>query len=559
MVAVETTRSMRTSCIARETGGWRTRGTGRAESRQAPLSSGCATGAIGGGPGGGGNCATVVARLVRAVNTSVAIANMHVDFALQSPSSFARRVFGAAPPRQVTLQHPKLLRRLGSRDAALIVMGGIVGSGIFMNPSVVARFVGNGTLVMLVWIAGGAIALLGAGIFAELAARRPRDGGLYAYMRDAFHPAVAFIYGWTLLLVSQSGGMAAAAVTFANYFAQLTRYQASSEAIVAIAVLAIAVFTGVNALGVRTGTTTQNAFMVAKILAIGGFAAIGLFVVHAVAPPLAAPAPVVLGNPLAVIGLAMVPVLFSYSGWQTSSFMSAELRDPHSTLPRGLIAGVIAVLILYLAVNATCLRALGIAGLAATNTPASDVAALAFGQIGRSIMAIVISLSTLGFLSNQILTSPRVYFQMAEDGTFFKQLAWVSRRTHSPVVAIVAQGIVAMVIALSGKYDQILNYVTSNDYIFFGLAAIALVVFRIRDARDPNAPKPAFRMPGHPYTTLLFLVAAWYIVADTILKAPRDTAWGIGLLLSGLPVYALFAWRASARRSFAPSAHDPRQ
>jgi APA family basic amino acid/polyamine antiporter len=454
--------------------------------------------------------------------------------------------------RIVTSRHSKLVRRLGTRDAALIVMGGIVGSGIFMNPSVVARFVGSDVLVMTVWVAGGVIAMLGAGIFAELAARRPKDGGLYAYLREAFHPALAFIFGWTLLLVSQSGGMAAAAVTFANYFTQLTGYHTSPQAIVAIAVIAIAVFTAVNALGVRTGTTTQNAFMVVKILAIAGFATIGLFVVHGTAGTISASAPVVLGNPLAVIGLAMVPVLFAYSGWQTSSFMSAELHEPHSTLPRGLIAGVAVVVVLYLAVNATCLHALGIGGLAATNTPASDVAALAFGPIGRSVMAIVISLSTLGFLSNQILTSPRVYFQMAADGTFFKALASVNSRTHSPVIAIVVQGLVAAVIAMSGRYDQILNYVTCNDYIFFGLAAIALIVFRRRDAQDTNAPKPGFCMPGHPYTTLLFLAAAWYIVGDTILKAPRDTAWGIAILLSGLPVYALFARRASLLRARGP-------
>ncbi len=433
---------------------------------------------------------------------------------------------------------PKLIRLLGGRDAALIVMGGIIGSGIFMNPSVVARFVGSGFLVMAVWVAGGAIALLGAGIFAELAARRPQDGGLYAYLRDAFHPALAFIFGWTLLLVSQSGGMAAAAVTFANYFATLTTWHASTAG---VAVVAIGAFTAINALGVRTGTTTQNAFMVVKILAIAAFAAIGLFVARGTAAPMPVHAPA--AGALAAIGLAMVPVLFAYSGWQTSSFMTAELHQPQKTLPRGLIAGVVLVVLLYLAVNATCLHVLGIAGLAATNTPASQVAGIAFGPIGLTIMAAVIALSTLGFLSNQILTSPRVYFQMAADGTFFKQLAWVNPRTHAPVLAIVLQGLIAIIIALSGSYDQILNYVTCNDYIFFGLAAIALIVFRNRDARDPAAPKPAFRMPGHPVTTLLFLAAAWYVVGDTVLKSPHDTGIGIGILLSGLPVYLLFTRR----------------
>ncbi|HMF29755.1 MAG TPA: amino acid permease, partial [Candidatus Cybelea sp.] len=335
---------------------------------------------------------------------------------------------------------PKLIRRLGTPDAALIVMGGIIGSGIFMNPSVVARHVHTSALVMLVWAAGGLIVLMGGGIFAELAARRPQDGGLYAYMRDAFHPSLAFMYGWTLLLVSQSGGAAAAAVTFARYFAPLTGWQLSTGVVAAAAIL---FFTAINALGVRSGATTQNAFMVLKILAIGGFIAVGIAAPHAAHVP-ATPA-LVSGGLLAAIGLSLVPVLFAYSGWQTSSFMTAELKDPHVTLPRGMLAGVVAVVVLYLAVNAVCLRALGPAGLAATSTPASEIARLAFGPIGLRIMASVIALSTLGFLSNQILTSPRVYFQMAADGTFFKQFAAIDPRTHAPVVAIVAQGLVALV------------------------------------------------------------------------------------------------------------------
>jgi basic amino acid/polyamine antiporter, APA family len=423
-------------------------------------------------------------------------------------------------------------------------MGGIVGSGIFMNPSVVARFVGTGLLVMAVWIAGGAIALLGAGIFAELAARRPQDGGLYAYMRDAFHPALAFVFGWTLLLISQSGGMAAAGVTFAAYFGPLTGHPLPLRA---AAAAAIAAFTLINALGVRAGANAQNLFMLAKILGIAAFVAAGIFVSHASSAAVAPAIPG--GSAVAAIGLALVPVLFSYSGWQTSSFMSAELQEPAKSLPRGLIVGVLVVVALYLAVNAACLRVLGVHALALTRTPASDVAQVAFGPVGRQLVAAVIAISTLGFLSNQILTSPRVYFQMAADGTFFKPLASVNPRTHAPVLAIAAQGLVAVVIALFFNYDQILNYVTCNDYIFFGLAAIALIVFRNRDARDPQAPKPFFRMPGHPVTTLIFLAAAWYIVGDTIFNSPHDTLIGVGILLSGLPVYWFFTKRRARSTS----------
>lgn len=432
-------------------------------------------------------------------------------------------------------------------------MGGIIGSGIFMNPSVVARYVPTATLVMLVWAAGGLIVLLGGGIFAELAARRPRDGGLYAYMSEAFHPSVAFMYGWTLLLVSQSGGMAAAAVTFARYFSPLTGLQTSTKLIGAIAIV---FFTGINALGVRTGATTQNLFMILKIAAIGGFIAVGLFAPHGAAP---SSLPAVQGGFIAIIGLALVPVLFAYSGWQTSSFMTAELKDPHKSLPRGMIAGVLGVVVLYLAVNAVCLRVLGVQGLAATSTPASAIAQLAFGPIGLRIMAIVIALSTLGFLSNQILTSPRVYFQMAADGVFFKQLAWVNPRTHAPVIAIVAQGLVAIALSVL-PYERILNYVTSVDYVFFGLSAIALIVFRNRDAHDPTSSRPIFRMPGHPVTTLIFAAIAWGVVADVLVTSPKDTGVGIAILLSGLVVYWLFARRiASSRAGRLQTAEDLRQ
>ena len=429
----------------------------------------------------------------------------------------------------------KLLRRLGTRDAALIVMGGIIGSGIFMNPSVVARYVHTGPLIMAAWIVGGIDALLGAGLFAELAARRPSDGGLYAYMRDAFHPAIAFCYGWTLLLVSQSGGMAAGAVTFAAYFVPLTGMHIDSR-ILAVAVLGI--FTVINCLGVREGTNTQNAFMIGKIVLIAALVGIGFLAPHSASVVAAQPIP---SNRdlLLAFGLTLVPVMFAYSGWQTSSFMTAELRDPEKTLPRGMWWGVGGVVVLYLGVNAACLWALGENGLAATHTPASDIARLAFGPVGERILAGVIAISTLGFISNQILTSPRVYFQMAAEGLFFKALAKISSRTNVPTIAIAVQGIVAMIIAVSGQYDAILNYVTSVDYAFFGLSALALFIFRKRDAAT-NTPAPTYRMPGHPFTTGIFLVVAWSIVLDVVLKAPQDAAAGLGILVSGVPVYYVF-------------------
>jgi basic amino acid/polyamine antiporter, APA family len=445
---------------------------------------------------------------------------------------------------------PKLLRRLGTLDASLIVIGGIIGAGIYMNPSVVARHVPSGPLILAVWVAGGVIALAGAGIFAELAARRPRDGGLYAYLRDAFHPAVAFMYGWTLLLVAQTGSIALGAITFAVYVEPLSGFHGAS---VPIAVAAIAVLTLVNSVGVRSGASAQNLLMIVTIAATVIFAIAGFVVSHssAISTPVGHEVP--LGTMIAAVGLALVPVLFAYDGWQSASFISAELKEPVRALSRGMIVGVLAVVVLYVAVNAAFLRVLGVSGLAATTTPAASVAQLLFGPVGIRIAGIVVALSTLGFLSNLTLVSPRVYFQMAHDGTFFKQLAWIHPRTHVPLVAILLQGFIATIITISGTYDQILNYVTSIDYVFIGLAAIALIVFRKRDALEAGAARPFFRMPGHPWTSLLFLASAWGIVGDVLIKSPVDTSIGFAILLSGLPVYWLFSkWNTDfAKRKIA--------
>ena len=416
-------------------------------------------------------------------------------------------------------------------------MGGIIGSGIFRNPSVVAQRVHTPGLILFVWALGGVVALLGAFVFAELAARRPHDGGLYAYMRDAFHPVVAFMYGWTLLLVSQSGGAAASAVTFAGYFPVVFAGWHFDAKYLAVGTLAF--LTLVNCLGVRAGSNVQNLFMILKIGAIAGLIAVGLFApaAHAAAPSLSSNANF---DMLTAIGVAMIPVLFAYSGWQTSSFMSGELKQPERTLPLGMLWGVIGVVVLYMLVNVVCLRVLGPSGLMHTATPASDVLQVVMGPRGAQLIAAAVMLSTFGFMSNQILTSPRVYHAMAQDGVFFKQAGWVHSRTRVPIVAIALQGIFAIVIALSGQYDQILNYVTSIDYVFFGLSAIALFVFRARDARSDVQIPRSLRVPGHPISTGVFMLVAFAVVLDTYIKYPQNSLIGLAILLAGIPVYYIF-------------------
>src|ERR1041384_861098 len=444
---------------------------------------------------------------------------------------------------------PKLARRLGLFDATMIVMGGIIGSGIFMNPHVVAGVVHTPLLILGAWAVGGLIALAGAFIYAELAALRPQVGGQYAYIREALHPGLAFIYGWTLLLVVQSGGMAAVAVTFARYFIELSHSSIGDRA---LAAAVLAVLTAINCFGVRAGSALQSFLMVLKIAAIVTLIAVG-FGTGEHRQAIAGPDQLIAGDQwtaITMFGAALVPVLFAYGGWQTASFVAGEIREPRKNLPRALILGVIGVVLLYLAVNLVCVRVLGVEGLAATTTPASEVMRLALGEKGARLIAVGIAVSTFGFLSQSILTAPRVYFAMASDGLFFKRVAWLHPKTHAPVIAIVLQGALAIVIAMSGRYDQILNYVVSIDSLFFGVTAACLFAIRKRalEVNDGYGHKGrVFRVSTT--VIILFIAAEWLVAASAVYKDPGHSAIGLAILLAGIPVYLFWQRRQqSARR-----------
>src|SRR6266699_1582443 len=348
----------------------------------------------------------------------------------------------------------------------MIVMGGIIGAGIFITPYIVAQQVPSTILILGAWVFGGLVALAGAFIYAELSSQSSVSGGQYVYLRDAFHPALAFVYGWALLLVTQSGGMATVAVTFAKYVCALGRMEANDNVAALLATIVLIVLTIINCLGVRAGSTTQNLFMILKLIAIAALVGFGLTITGAPAPAIATPTVVARGgstsslpgiwNSLTAFGAALIPVQFAYGGWQTSCFVAGEVREPRKNLPRGLLLGVLGVIAVYLSVNFVCVHALGAQGLGETRTPASAVMRLALGENGARIIAVGIALSTAGFLSQSMLTAPRVYFAMALQGTL------------------------AVVITLSGRYEQILNYVISVDVIFFALTAATVFVFRQR-------------------------------------------------------------------------------
>jgi APA family basic amino acid/polyamine antiporter len=413
----------------------------------------------------------------------------------------------------------------------MLVMGGIVGAGIFANPSEVAHRVHTPFLILGVWVLGGFIAMCGAFIWAELATRLPGAGGQYLYLREAYHPSVAFVYGWGLLLVTQTGGMAAVAIVFASYFRGLTGIAWSDGGLAAIVLLSL---TAINCLGARAGSNVQSLLMLLKIAAITALVALGL----ALGGGSLKSGPL-LGEPVSFgllksIGGAMVPIAFAYGGWQSATFVAGEMRDAGRDLSRGLLMGVAGVVALYLAVNIACLRVLGAPGLDATATPASDVMRAVLGERGAEWIAVAIAISTLGFLSQSMLTAPRVYYAMAHDGLFFKSVGKLSTSSRAPVVAILLQGVAAMIIACSGTYGEILNFEITVDFIFFGMTAAALFVFRRRQIGSNTA---IYRTPGHPFTTILFVLACAGIVGSAIVSAPRNSAIALCIMLAALPVY----------------------
>ncbi|MDX2262611.1 MAG: amino acid permease [Gemmatimonadales bacterium] len=428
-------------------------------------------------------------------------------------------------------------RTLGLFSATMMVIGGIIGSGIFLNPSVVAARMGSREGTLLVWLLGAVIALLGAFVFAELGRRRPLAGGGYAYLREAFGPLAGFLYGWALLLIMATGAIAAVAMTFAGYATDLFGWPVARQPLLAAG--AIVFLTGLNVVGVKPAAWTQNLFTVLKLLAI---AVLVVAAFAAPANPVQADAVVAdPGSMLLAVGAALVPVLFAFGGWQQTNFIAEELRDPERDLPRALVLGVLGVVVAYLLVNVAYLRVLGPAGLAASSAPAAETMAGIAGDAGRRLIAAGIVASTFGFLNLVILVSPRVYQAMARDGLFFASFAKLHPTWRTPVAAIVVQGAWAIMLLFSGTYGALLDYVVFADWIFFGLTAATLFVLRRRDGDRVVSSL----VPLHPWTTLAFVAAAAYVVLGSLMSNPGNALRGGGLLLLGIPVFLYWRRRAA--------------
>ena len=426
------------------------------------------------------------------------------------------------------------VRRLGVFDTTMIVIGGIIGAGIFLNPAIVAQRVHTSAFILTAWVVGGAVALIGALCFAELGARRPQAGGGYIYLTETFGPLAAFLYGWTFLFIINSGGIAAVSVTFARYTVDLLGI--SPIYIKPLAATLLVALAGVNYFGIRSGSITQNIFTILKLAALAVLIFVGVFLARGGAQA-TAPTETIHGfGVVRALGIALIPVLFAYGGWQYANNIASEIVDPERTLPRALGIGICVVVAVYVLANVAYIRALGPTGLANSLAPAADTMRVVMGRIGAALMGIGIIASTIGFVNSGILSAPRMLQAMSADGLFFRFASRLHPRYHSPAGGIVIQAVWAVTLALSGTYGQLLDYVVFGDWIFFGLIVATIFAYRRRDARTGTTPG-VYRAPGYPLLPALFVIIAAYVVVSAIWSNPRNAALGAVLIAAGVPAF----------------------
>ena len=428
------------------------------------------------------------------------------------------------PPGETTTY----ARRLGLFSATMVVMGGIIGSGIFLSPAIVAQRVGTAPLTLAAWAAGGVIALLGGLVYAELGARRPEAGGNYVYIRDALGGLPGFLFAWTFLGVINAGGIAAVALTFSTYL--ITGFGIPPELLTGLAVAAIVVLTAINVLGVGPGAVTLNVFTVLKLGALAVLIAAGLAWAGGPADPLPAPTA---QRGVSAFASALVPVLFACGGWDAVNRIAAEVRDPVRILPRSLVLGVLGVVAVYLLANLAYLMVLGPAGLAASAAPATDLMRRVVGEGGARFVSAGIACSAFGFLGVAILSGSRVAQAMASDQPVLGRVARLHPRWRTPVAALVLQAAWAsLLVVVLRTYSDLLDWTVFGDWIFFGLAGVSLFVLRWREPSDGT-----FRVPAFPLVPALFIAAAAYAVYGSVASNPGNALRGAAFILAGIPLY----------------------
>ncbi len=436
-----------------------------------------------------------------------------------------------------------LPRVLGLWDIVGIIIGGIVGSGIFIVPAAIAAAIGSPLLFLAVWVVGGLLSFFGALSFAELGAAYPQAGGVYVYLRESYGSMIAFLFGWTLFLVIDSGAIATLAVAFSTKYLPFF-FPLSSLGAKVVSVLFVAVLVAVNYVGVRWGANLQNLLTVIKFAALAGVCVIVFAFAKGDPSNIVSPAPGSFNlNLLSSFGVALVAVLWAYKGWEASTYSVGETRNPGRNLPLGLFIGTISVIGIYLVTNLAYLYVFPTGQIAQSDRIASDAMSLAIGPVGATVIAIIILFSITGAANQVLLTSPRVYYAMARDGLFFKRTADVHARFLTPHVSILAIGGWSIILSLSGTFEQLFTYVIFGQWIFFALTAGAVIILR---RKRPDLKRP-YRVFGYPFTPIIFILSAMFISLNTLINEFWNAMAGLIIITVGLPAY--FYWKHKASRT----------
>ena len=436
-----------------------------------------------------------------------------------------------APQPNSTLQ--ALPRALGFYASTAIVVGTIIGSGIFLVPHNVALNVASVRALFLVWVVGGILSLAGALSLAELGTAMPEAGGVYVYLREAYGKPFAFLFGWALLLVINSGTVATLAAAFGLYSSSFLPLTASQQKLAGAVVIAI--FTVVNVLGVRKGAAAQVIFTIAKLAGLATIMGFAFFSPHIT--PVATTSP--LATPLTTVtswGVALIGVLWAYEGWPLLSFNAGEVKNPSHVLPRSYLLGTSLVIAVYLLANLAYLRVLPLPALAQFPLVAAKAMEVLAGPAGASFVSALILCSIVGSLNGNVLAGPRVYFAMARDGVFFPAVGRVHPRFQTPALAIWIQGLWSIVLVASGTFEELYTYVISTGWIFYGAAVFAVVILR---RRMPELARP-YRVWGYPVLPIVFSLAALAIVINSLITKPHESLIGFGIVLAGIPIYLVW-------------------
>jgi APA family basic amino acid/polyamine antiporter len=461
----------------------------------------------------------------------------------------------------------KLARVLGFRDLMLLTIGSVIGSGIFLVPGqVLSKAGGQIGPAMLVWLVGGILSLLGALTYGELSAVNPKAGGLYVHLRDCFGPLPAFLFGWTLFFAMNGGTVATLAVAFSTTLSQVVPY--SPEPLLRLSLLGrelsltignlvslamILVLTAINVKGTRESADLQNWTTGIKVGAILLMSVL-LLAFGSGFSSSAAPAwpNSISGSLLSGFGAAMIGVLWAYEGWQYITFSAGEVIDPRRNYPRALFIGTAILIGIYLFANVGYLAALGPEGVASSKSVAAESLIAVVNPTAAKLIAVAILVSVFSAANSNLLTCPRVYYAMANDRMFFQKLAEVHPRFGTPAFAIIAGSIWAAILSLAGNFNELLNYVVFCGWIFYGLAACTIFVYR----RRISGKERSYSVPGYPWTPLLFIIAAVILVINTLIDNLKDnpdkTLKALSIILIGIPAYFIWRWR-SGTTSEAPA------